>query len=93
MPDPPVPAELSPSGGYVADAGLLFSGDTLFRDSIGRTDMPGGSYQRILQSISGVLMALPDETRVLPGHMLETTIGAERHGNPFVREALQPGSA
>jgi len=69
---------------YAADAGLLFSGDTLFRESIGRTDLPGGSTEQILESIQTRLFALPDETRVLPGHMQETTIGHERAHNPFV---------
>ena len=69
---------------YAPDARLLFSGDTLFRGSIGRTDLPGGDYEQLIGSITGRLMALPDETRVLPGHMQETTIGAERATNPFV---------
>ena len=68
--------------------GLLFSGDTLFRGSIGRTDLPGGDYGQIMQSIIGKLLTLPDETIVLPGHMQETTIGAERAENPFIRQAL-----
>ncbi len=70
---------------YAADAGLLFSGDTLFRESIGRTDLPGGNTEQILRSISERLFSLPDDTRVLPGHMQETTIGHERSHNPFVR--------
>jgi hydroxyacylglutathione hydrolase len=65
--------------------GMLFSGDTLFRGSIGRTDLPGGDPVRIIESITQRLMMLPDETVVLPGHMQETTIGAERAGNPFLR--------
>jgi glyoxylase-like metal-dependent hydrolase (beta-lactamase superfamily II) len=69
---------------YAADAGLLFSGDTLFRESIGRTDLPGGNTQQILASITRRLLVLPDDTRVLPGHMQETTIGHERAHNPFV---------
>ena len=72
---------------YAAEAGLLFSGDTLFRESIGRTDLPGGDTQQILRSIAVSLFSLPDETRVLPGHMQETTIGHERAHNPFVRAA------
>lgn len=72
---------------YSPDAGLLFSGDTLFRGSIGRTDLPGGDTAQILRSITGRLLALPDETRVLPGHMQETTIVAERATNPFVLAA------
>jgi hydroxyacylglutathione hydrolase len=69
--------------------GLLFSGDTLFRGSIGRTDMPGGDYGQIMQSIISRLLALPDETVVLPGHMEETRIGFERQANPFVQQELQ----
>jgi len=70
---------------YAADAQLLFSGDTLFRESIGRTDLPGGDSQQILRSIAERLYVLPPETRVLPGHMQETTIGYEQAHNPFVR--------
>jgi hydroxyacylglutathione hydrolase len=70
---------------YAADASLLFSGDTLFRESIGRTDLPGGDPDQILRSISQRLFVLPEHTRVLPGHMQETTIGYERAHNPFVR--------
>jgi glyoxylase-like metal-dependent hydrolase (beta-lactamase superfamily II) len=70
---------------YAADAHLLFSGDTLFRESIGRTDMPGGDSSQILQSIANRLYTLPEDTRVLPGHMQETTIRHELASNPFVR--------
>ena len=70
---------------YVPEAHLLFSGDTLFRESIGRTDLPGGDTPLILSSIRSRLYTLPDNTRVLPGHMLETTIAHERAHNPFVR--------
>jgi glyoxylase-like metal-dependent hydrolase (beta-lactamase superfamily II) len=72
---------------YTADARLLFSGDTLFRESIGRTDLPGGDTEQLLRSISQRLYVLPDDTRVLPGHMAETTIAHEREHNPFVRLA------
>jgi hydroxyacylglutathione hydrolase len=68
--------------------GMLFSGDTLFRGSIGRTDLPGGSFPQIMESITTRLLDLPDETIVLPGHMQQTTIGAERATNPFILEAL-----
>ena len=68
--------------------GLLFSGDTLFRGSIGRTDLPGGDYAQEMSSIVDRLLALPDETVVLPGHMQETKIGIERQTNPFVLEEL-----
>ncbi len=62
----------------------LIAGDTLFAGSIGRTDLPGGSMQRILQSLHGTVMALPDETVVVPGHGPLTTIGEERETNPFL---------
>jgi hydroxyacylglutathione hydrolase len=68
--------------------GMLFSGDTLFRGSIGRTDLPGGDYSQIMSSIIGRLLALPDETIVLPGHMMETRIEHERKTNPFVLQEL-----
>jgi hydroxyacylglutathione hydrolase len=59
-------------------------GDVLFAGSIGRTDLWGGSYERLARSIREVLYALPDATRVVPGHGPETTIGEERRSNPFV---------
>jgi hydroxyacylglutathione hydrolase len=68
--------------------GMLFSGDTLFRGSIGRTDLPGGNYEQEMASIVDKLLALPDDTVVLPGHMEETRIGHERKTNPFVLEEL-----
>ena len=66
------------------EAGVMFSGDLLFAGSIGRTDLPGGDYQTILASLARVCLPLPDETIVLSGHGPATTIGAERHGNPFL---------
>ncbi|MFZ3217440.1 MAG: MBL fold metallo-hydrolase, partial [Candidatus Acidiferrales bacterium] len=66
-------------------AGRLVSGDTLFQGSIGRTDLWGGSMKDILNSIREKLLALPDETMVIPGHGEFTTIGAERAGNPYLR--------
>ena len=66
---------------------LLVAGDTLFAGSIGRTDLPGGDYDQIIQSIESRLLPLPDETKVLPGHGPATTIGAERKSNPFLRTA------
>ena len=64
----------------------LFSGDVLFRGSIGRTDLPGGDMAVLMGSIADLLSRLPDDTRVLPGHMGETTLAAERATNPFLRE-------
>jgi hydroxyacylglutathione hydrolase len=69
---------------------VLFSGDLLFAGSIGRTDLPGGDYPTILDSLSRVCLVLPDDTRVLPGHGPQTTIGAERATNPFLA-GLTPG--
>lgn len=68
--------------------GMLFSGDTLFNGSIGRTDMPGGDFEEELSSICDRLFKLPDETLVLPGHMQETTIGQEKLHNPFALQWL-----
>jgi len=64
---------------------LLIAGDTLFAGSIGRTDLPGGDSGQIIDSIHSRLLALPDETTVLPGHGPVTTIGAEKESNPFLR--------
>ena len=69
---------------YLEEEGALFSGDTLFCQSVGRTDFPGGSMSEIVRSIKEKLMALPDEVRVYPGHMDLTTIGKERAYNPFL---------
>lgn len=74
----------TPGGMCIKMDDVLFSGDTLFRMSVGRTDFPGGSEEALLSSIKDKLYVLPDETRVLPGHMEETTIGIERRYNPFV---------
>jgi glyoxylase-like metal-dependent hydrolase (beta-lactamase superfamily II) len=62
----------------------LFAGDTLFAGSIGRTDLWGGSFEKIMRSLQGTLMDLPDETIVFPGHGETTSIGKERHSNPFL---------
>jgi hydroxyacylglutathione hydrolase len=67
-----------------AEPGTLFSGDLLFAGSIGRTDLPGGDYATILDSLARVCLPLPDETVVLSGHGPQTTIGAERTSNPFL---------
>lgn len=65
--------------------GVVFTGDTLFNYGIGRTDFPGCSHSQIMDSIYTKLMVLPDNTKVYPGHGPDTTIGAERRGNPFLR--------
>jgi hydroxyacylglutathione hydrolase len=69
---------------YAEEEGVVFAGDALFAGGIGRTDLPGGSMELLLQSISERLLTLPDETRVLSGHGPETTIGQERLYNPFL---------
>src|SRR5882757_65664 len=69
---------------YFAADKKLIAGDTLFAGSIGRTDLPGGSMQKILQSLHNTVLALPDETVVIPGHGPLTTIGEERQSNPFL---------
>jgi len=66
------------------EEGVVFSGDTLFNYGIGRTDMPGGSYSQLMNSIHTKLMILPNNTIVYPGHGPETTIGTERRSNPFL---------
>lgn len=63
----------------------VFCGDTIFSESIGRTDLPGGSYSQILHSIKTKIMVLPDEMKLLPGHGPATTIGWERRRNPFLQ--------
>jgi len=63
---------------------MLFSGDTLFFEDIGRTDLPGGSYTEIVSAIKDKLMIMPDRTTVLPGHGEKTTIGHEREFNPYI---------
>jgi len=70
---------------WIPTEGKLVAGDTLFRDSIGRTDLPGGDGRQILQSIHEKLMPLPDETVVYPGHGEETTIGREKEFNYFLQ--------
>jgi glyoxylase-like metal-dependent hydrolase (beta-lactamase superfamily II) len=69
---------------YLPEAGVLFSGDALFRNGMGRTDLPGGDYATLMTSIRQKLMILPDETVVYPGHGPTTTIGAERRRNRFL---------
>jgi len=64
---------------------LLIAGDTLFAGSIGRTDLPGGSFEKIMRSIHQRVLSLPDDTIVIPGHGAKTTIGDEREGNPFLK--------
>lgn len=76
----------TPGGICLLGEGVVFTGDTLFNFGIGRTDMPGGSTQQLMDNIHTKLMVLPDNTIVYPGHGPETTIGTERKWNPFLRE-------
>ena len=69
---------------WIPSENKVIAGDTLFRDSIGRTDLPGGDGRQILRSIEDKLLALPDEAIVIPGHGPVTTIGRERELNPFL---------
>jgi hydroxyacylglutathione hydrolase len=69
---------------HFAPLNMVIAGDTLFAGSIGRTDLPGGNGRQIIESIESRLMALPESTRVIPGHGPETTIGRERESNPFL---------
>jgi glyoxylase-like metal-dependent hydrolase (beta-lactamase superfamily II) len=74
----------TPGGICLYGEGVVFVGDALFAGSIGRTDLPGGSYEVLLASIRTKLLSLPDDTVVYPGHGPPTTIGAERAHNPFL---------
>ena len=71
---------------YFPEQKTLIAGDTLFAGSIGRTDLPGGSYEKIIRSLHNQLMQLPDETQVVPGHGPATSIGEERETNPFLQK-------
>lgn len=71
---------------YFEPQGTLVAGDTLFAGSIGRTDLPGGSFEKIMSSLHGSVLALPDEVVVIPGHGPATTIGEERETNPFLQK-------
>jgi glyoxylase-like metal-dependent hydrolase (beta-lactamase superfamily II) len=70
---------------YEAEQGVLFDGDVLFYRGIGRTDLPGGNWQQLMDSIQRILFALPDETVVYSGHGPATTIGEEKQLNPWLR--------
>ena len=69
---------------YLKDEGVLFSGETVFYGSVGRTDFPGGSTAEIVRSLHKLVDSLPEETEVFPGHDASTTIGYEKRYNPFV---------
>jgi glyoxylase-like metal-dependent hydrolase (beta-lactamase superfamily II) len=69
----------------------VFSGDVLFQGSVGRVDLPGGDWGTLLNSISGLVESLPEDTTVYPGHMGITSLGAERRTNPFLAELASSG--
>ncbi len=69
---------------YCAAAAVLFSGDTIFQGSVGRTDLPGGDWEALIAGIRTQVLTLPGETRILPGHGPETTVADERASNPFL---------
>lgn len=75
----------SPGGVCLAGEGVVFSGDTLFWESVGRTDFPSSRPEALTKSLQEKVMALPDDTVVYPGHGPETTIGHERRNNPFLK--------
>jgi glyoxylase-like metal-dependent hydrolase (beta-lactamase superfamily II) len=81
----------SPGGVVFEGAGAAFAGDVLFQGSIGRTDLPGGDFETLVQSIERELLTLPDTTIVYSGHGPETTIGRERRTNPFLTGAARFG--
>jgi hydroxyacylglutathione hydrolase len=76
----PTPGHSEDMVAFVINNEVVFTGDTLFKDSVG-----GGDYEQVRHAVMDVLLALPDDLRVLPGHTDETTIGRERESNPFVR--------
>lgn len=71
---------------YIPSQNKLIAGDTLFRDSVGRTDLPGGNTRNLLSSVKSRLLVLPEDTIVVPGHGPNTTIGREKEHNPFLQD-------
>ncbi len=74
---------------YAESENIIFVGDTLFADSVGRTDFPGGDMSQLIESITEKLLVLPDETKVYAGHGPATTIGRERRHNPFLQQQAE----
>jgi glyoxylase-like metal-dependent hydrolase (beta-lactamase superfamily II) len=79
----------SPGSVCLVGPGVVFGGDVLFAGSIGRSDLPGGDFDTLIQSIERELLVLPDETIVYSGHGPETTVGHERRSNPFLTGAYR----
>lgn len=77
----------TPGSVSIVSDGLVFTGDTLFAGTVGRTDFPGGNAEQLAESLSKKLMSLPDDYVVYPGHGRPTTIGAEKKSNPFIKIA------
>lgn len=75
---------------HIAEEGILLSGDQLFAGSIGRTDLPGGDFDRLMESMRHKVLPLADDTAVLPGHGPTTTLARERLSNPFLQELIRP---
>jgi len=75
----------SPGSVSLLGDGILFSGDTLFWGGVGRTDLPGGSWNELVRSIKEKILTLPESTLVLPGHGPKTTVGQEEKSNPFIQ--------
>ena len=73
---------------YNSDEGFLFTGDTLFAGSVGRSDFPGGSHTELIEGIKSKLLILPEQTKVYPGHGPATTLRAEKRHNPFLTEDI-----
>lgn len=82
----------SPGGVSYIGPGFAFTGDALFRGSIGRTDLPGGNHPQLIAAIREHLLTLPDDTVILPGHGPASTVGDERRTNPFLADYPSPGS-
>ncbi len=78
----------SPGGISLFTDRVIFTGDTLFCEGIGRSDLPGASHDQLLLSIKNKILSKPDDTRVYPGHGPETTIGEEKRSNPWIRGSL-----
>ncbi|HZH81064.1 MAG TPA: MBL fold metallo-hydrolase [Gemmatimonadales bacterium] len=81
----------SPGSVLFEGEGVVFTGDVLFQGSVGRTDLPGGDAETLIRSIERELLPLPDSTIVYSGHGPETTVGRERHANPFLTGAYRLG--